>query len=406
MSAPSELEDIDPSLAPMIGFGTRETSAASTALVAGEYAAVWISKYSQDNTSGGSAPPVVGSAEFGTFVFDGAGGGSRTLSSVEFTEAGQGPVFTTSGSGVGYTVGANGSFSIAGRGFGGVCPNGRAAFVLQQSGPNPPFTSQGTQSLGILIKLDDLPYLDRALDGHWVGAEYGIGRFYSLDPNQITTYSLEAELMANRRSGSILGSTVDRNVTPFGTSDVREGGFVAPQSVRTDGGVEFEPGSQAVLPFWLGIQRDLAVSVVIEDDFYVSAFLMLRVDGALAGTTRVISQVAGGYSELELDAGDDNAGNLYLVVGSVSGSYPGFEGVPINPDAYTSLTLSTLGSSGLLTGSFGVLNDRGRARAAFAVPPGTTGLAGIEFTHAGLVFDSLTGATELISNAVRTTVVP
>ena len=96
---------------------------------------------------------------------------------------------------------------------------------------------------------------------------------------------------------------------------------------------------------------------------------------------------------LKLDAGAKNAGKFYLLLGSLSGSKPGFNyaglHVPLNPDAYFSWTASQGPNALFLRSSFGVLDANGRASAKFILPPGIpNSLLWLRFWHAYLVFDS------------------
>ncbi len=108
----------------------------------------------------------------------------------------------------------------------------------------------------------------------------------------------------------------------------------------------------------------------------------------LVGTPSQISAAAGGVHTLALDAGAANGGNIYLVLGSVSGTAPGFTLdtflVPLNIDFYTIISLNTpnvppLGST------LGTLDPSGQAQATVTVPPNTLNLVGVTLNHAYVV---------------------
>ena len=85
------------------------------------------------------------------------------------------------------------------------------------------------------------------------------------------------------------------------------------------------------------------------------------------------------------------AANLYLVLGSVSGTSPGLPAglflMPLNVDAYFFYTLRTPGLPPL-SGQFGSVPVDGAKRVTFTLPSGLSGsLAGITFNHAWVVFD-------------------
>ncbi len=123
----------------------------------------------------------------------------------------------------------------------------------------------------------------------------------------------------------------------------------------------------------------------------------------------VASIAEGGVQELLLDATQSNAGGLYLVLGSASGTSPGLPlGVgtlPLNFDAYSSFSLSHP-NQGPLQASLGLLDGQGRALARFGIPAGmlNPNLVGLGLNHAFVVLAfGPGGATtvQLISNAAE-----
>ena len=80
----------------------------------------------------------------------------------------------------------------------------------------------------------------------------------------------------------------------------------------------------------------------------------------------------GARQAMWLEAGPDQANQPYIVLGSLSGTYPGVSvgGVqlPLNVDLYTTLTLTQPNT--FLARSFGLLDRTGRATAEVVVPPG------------------------------------
>ena len=122
-----------------------------------------------------------------------------------------------------------------------------------------------------------------------------------------------------------------------------------------------------------------------------------------------ISVSAGGSQILWLDAGPAAAGASYLVVGSTSGTAPGFGAdgcagetvpVPANFDAYFGFTLNNPNTA-VLGNTFGTFDGQGRAIARINVAAGSVG-AGIIANHAygvlgasGACIDSASVATRL-----------
>jgi len=108
----------------------------------------------------------------------------------------------------------------------------------------------------------------------------------------------------------------------------------------------------------------------------------------LTASPHALRAAVGGSQVLGLRAGLAHAGQAYWLVGSLSGIRPGFRlfgfDVPLNPDAYTVLTLSPLGAP-YYVGFQGQLDAAGRATATLALP---AGLPALTVQHAFVVFDA------------------
>ena len=125
----------------------------------------------------------------------------------------------------------------------------------------------------------------------------------------------------------------------------------------------------------------------------------------LNSDTDVVGLANGGKQTLYWQAGASHAGELYLVLGSLSGTAPGLPAggdiLPLNPDAYFSLTLS---GAGPLSGALGFLSPTGAGQTTFSIPAGLSpALAGVNAHHAGLTLDPFTGAVQLITEPVALT---
>ena len=120
----------------------------------------------------------------------------------------------------------------------------------------------------------------------------------------------------------------------------------------------------------------------------------------------------GGEHNLRLEAGPSFGGKPYLVLGSFSGTSPGFalphHTVPLQFDGYTRLSLRAPNTDPLVS-SQGVLDASGHALAAFTLPTGSDpALAGLVVYHAFLVFDDVVdqGRVILVSNPTAVQLVP
>lgn len=116
----------------------------------------------------------------------------------------------------------------------------------------------------------------------------------------------------------------------------------------------------------------------------------------------------GGLQQLHLDAGASEAGNLYFVLGSTSGTTPGIDldgnNLPLNFDAYL---LDTLNNPNVLPmiDSLGLLDADGQATAIWSLPAGVLGASevGLQAHHAALVINVVFGNVSFTSNAVDLT---
>lgn len=102
-----------------------------------------------------------------------------------------------------------------------------------------------------------------------------------------------------------------------------------------------------------------------------------------------LSVVNGGRQEFAIHAGVQNAGRFYALLGSITGSAPGFDyelaHVPLNVDPYFSFTLAA--SSESLVGFNGTLNGVGSAFARVDLPGGIGLTVNTPLVHAYVILD-------------------
>ena len=109
-------------------------------------------------------------------------------------------------------------------------------------------------------------------------------------------------------------------------------------------------------------------------------------DGAsFTATPGVLSASFGGTIQFTINAGGSSANDIYAIVGSASGTSPGFNAqgfaIPLNPDPWFFLTV-TQPSSPPLSGFVGVLDANGQGSGQLTLPPGAAGsLVGLVFDH-------------------------
>lgn len=146
---------------------------------------------------------------------------------------------------------------------------------------------------------------------------------------------------------------------------------------------------------WFPIETPTPVSFWIGDSVHTDNLggVSVRLETAtpthpaLVASPGSISVLAGGQQVLDIDGGPLRAGHLHLVLGSSSGTNPGFPALhwhlPLNaPDPYLGLTLQSPNSA-ILVNTLGVLDAQGRSRARFVLPPNQpVEIAGLTLWHA------------------------
>lgn len=148
-------------------------------------------------------------------------------------------------------------------------------------------------------------------------------------------------------------------------------------------------------PFWgveaagVGVVTDLTVEVV-----------------ALTGDRPTVSLTTLEPQVMALDAGAANAGRTYFLLGSFTGTDPGFDlasglHVPLNIDVYFNLLVAN--PNLIVLNSFGTLDANGEATATFGLAPGSPAiLSGFTFHHAFV----LLSPKDYGSNALAVEIVP
>ncbi|MEM7307784.1 MAG: VCBS repeat-containing protein [Planctomycetota bacterium] len=142
----------------------------------------------------------------------------------------------------------------------------------------------------------------------------------------------------------------------------------------------------------------------------VAVWINQTLRNSLVADAASISLVAGGSQGWTLDAGEEHAGELYLVLGTFSGTSPGLPvgglTIPLNVDGWFQVTANQPGQPPL-AGTLGFLDAAGEGAAALALPAGTEpGLAGLLLHHALVTVDPLAGALTSAGTPVPLRLVP
>ena len=132
-------------------------------------------------------------------------------------------------------------------------------------------------------------------------------------------------------------------------------------------------------------------------------------DATFTASPSFLSASLGGTITFSIDAGQGSASDLYAIVGTASGTSPGFNTqgftIPLNPDPWFFLTV-TQPNTPPLSNTIGVLDAGGKGAGQLTLPAGAAGaLVGLVFDH---LYATLTpGATILtVSNTSSFTVIP
>lgn len=194
---------------------------------------------------------------------------------------------------------------------------------------------------------------------------------------------------------------------PNGAPNTPDGTFVSGAPINSPGLTFLTTFDDAVLDSdpRPGYVYDFACVVHIN----FNMFCQVDVERPLEADAIDVSLSSGGSVNFDLQAGPANAGDIYLMLGSLSGIAPGtpFGGqiVPLNLDSYTLDLLAAPNT--IISGSLGVLNGSGEASANLTIPAGLDpALAGTVANHAYVTIDPVTTALTSVSNAFPLTLNP
>ena len=143
-----------------------------------------------------------------------------------------------------------------------------------------------------------------------------------------------------------------------------------------------------------------------------SVFHTHYVERTLWGSTDEVSAAAGGTIDLDLVAGDQHNGSLYLMLGSVSGTTPGtvLNGIPVplNPDFLWNYMAGSPNTAPLFNQTLGSLTVGGNGNASIGISPGLIppAVAGLQMDFAYIVADPSALLITAASNAVPVTILP
>ncbi len=162
--------------------------------------------------------------------------------------------------------------------------------------------------------------------------------------------------------------------------------------IQISGPLQFPSGDSSVQGFANNgdfVLRPLVPGATISanDGFILKGHL-----GAMQALPTAIP-ATGGTQTFQLEGGAANAGRIYLVAGTASGTRPGFpfagQTIPLNIDWWFDGSLAAA-NTGFYTNTFGFLDPQGRATASLNFP-NFPSLAGLGLHHAFIVVDPSAG---------------
>ncbi|MEM7308451.1 MAG: choice-of-anchor B family protein [Planctomycetota bacterium] len=155
----------------------------------------------------------------------------------------------------------------------------------------------------------------------------------------------------------------------------------------------------------------------VTDSLDIAAGTSLDLDGEgtpdecqpFSADTGELSASAGGTAQFTLNGGDALASELYLVLGSLTGTEPGFNvgavHVPLIQDVYYGYSLAHANTPPLV-GTFGILDGLGQGSAQFQLAPGFSNLVSLQAHHAWIGIDPVSLAVTFASNALPLSFLP
>ena len=241
------------------------------------------------------------------------------------------------------------------------------------------------------------------LPGHTIGSMFGHSMFMNNNQIHMNIPVTETASGTNKTALYIYDKVLGMCLATVGGEQIE----VAPgvfKTVSSFGGSQFNNTNGAPLSF------DHDGNFALRVNFTDGTAAVTRTQAcSLRGAPSTISESAGGAQTLFLNAGSDHGNDLYLLLGSFSGTSPGLPAdghiLPLNFDAYLNHTLSKPNKVPL-TNSFAALDGTGRSTATFTLPAGLTGFSGLTAHHAFAVVDLGSLGISFTSEAAPVTFLP
>jgi choice-of-anchor B domain-containing protein len=135
----------------------------------------------------------------------------------------------------------------------------------------------------------------------------------------------------------------------------------------------------------------------------IDDFEVFDLECPLSADAAVLDALIGGTVGFALDGGEPHASKLYFLLGSMTGTSPGFDlgavHIPLVQDVYFNFTVTEANTAALVN-TFGTLDGAGEASAQFVLSAGYPGLIGVTAHHAWVAIDPVAFKIDLASNAL------
>ncbi|MBL8730634.1 MAG: hypothetical protein JNM25_19610, partial [Planctomycetes bacterium] len=252
---------------------------------------------------------------------------------------------------------------------------------------------------GIVAREGDLvPGMAATVNGPWrygpfsagSGTPFLNGRGQLLFPNTVTDSVVQRDMWFG------YDPTLGIQIVLDGTDTFTTG---AGSGVWTSVTTQSTPNSGDASPPWFNNNGDFAIRVLVPSP--VSALIVRGHIGSLIAEPSSVPITGNVPQNFHIDCGVAQAGKLFLVLATGSGTRPGFvspfggQQVPLNPidltfntDLWFNLSLNNSNSI-VWPGTLGFLDGNGRNinPASFVMPPGFPVFQGVTLHHAVVAFD-------------------
>lgn len=187
----------------------------------------------------------------------------------------------------------------------------------------------------------------------------------------------------------LIDPTVDTITTSLGTGAI--------STISSTGSANGSDGG----PSWINNNGDFACRPNVLGT--PTAVILRGHVGSLVGLPASVTAAGNVPQNFSIDCAPANANQIYILIGSLSGTRPGTPfppiSIPLNLDAWLDVSIG-FANTAIYTNTLGLLDANGRANCSFTLPPGVPSAAGLLLHHSAVVLDFFTIAPVLATEPV------